>query len=169
MRVELCEHAPVSGSAQERRFDAVGSCTWVRFVTDDGDEWAGVFGRGSMVDHVGAVLCGDGRTALIIAGGQGYVVDAHAGTLHHKTACDTLCEAVAVPGRPWAIACDYTGLYAVSPQGELWRSPRLALDGIRLGQATGAAVAGEAWCHDGWRRFSVQFDGWRIDGDVLGE
>ena len=166
MIVELYEQVPESGTVPERWFDAAGSCAWVRFVDDDGDEWAGVFGRSGFSGHCKAVLCGDGRTALVIADGQGYVVDAQTGELHHKTTCDCLCDAIAVPGREFVIACDFTGLYAVSKQGEVWHSPRVALDGIRLNGATEASVTGEAWWHDEWCSFTLEFDGWRIQGDL---
>lgn len=167
MTVEIYDQIPESGSVPERRFDAVGHCTWVRFVSDDLSEWAGVFGHGGIVGHRKAVMFGDGRTAMVIAGGQGYVVDAQTGELHQKTDCDCFCDAVSVTGREFVIACDFTDLYAISKSGLVWRSPRIACDGITLDSATETALSGQAWQGDGWHPFSLDFDGWHIRGDIL--
>ena len=133
MLVEIYTQIPQSGSVTERRFDATGNCTWVRFAAADADEWTGVFGNGDIVRHSKAVLFGDNRTAFVIAAGQGYIVDAVTGEMLHKTPEDCFCDAISVPGRDFIIACDFTDLYAVSQSGVIWRSERIALDGIKFG------------------------------------
>lgn len=168
MTVEIYDQIPLSGTVRERRFDAVGHCTWVRFVPDDLTEWAGVFGNGGIVSHRKAVLFGDERTAMVIAGGQGYIVDAQTGELHLKTDCDCLCDVVAVPGREFVIACDFTDLYAVSKNGVVWRSPQISRDGIEFDSATETSLSGRAWQGDDWHRFTIAFDGWRLQGDIPG-
>jgi hypothetical protein len=166
MIVQVYDQIPESGTVKERWFDAVGDCTWVRFVTDDPTEWAGVFGNGDMAKHRKAVLFGDERTAMVIAGGQGYIVDAQTGELHHKTDYDCFCDAVTVPGRQFVIACDFTNLYAVAKGGVVWRSSRIALDGIKLDSATETFLAGQGWEIDGWHPFTLSIDDWHVQGDI---
>ncbi|MCA9251328.1 MAG: hypothetical protein KDA54_09350 [Phycisphaerales bacterium] len=170
MLVEIYTQIPQSGSVTERRFDATGNCTWVRFAAADADEWTGVFGNGDIVRHSKAVLFGDNRTAFVIAAGQGYIVDAVTGEMLHKTPEDCFCDAISVPGRDFIIACDFTDLYAVSQSGVIWRSERIALDGIKFGSSTDQSLTGECWCGatnskgaDEWGRFILHFDGWRIE------
>lgn len=155
MRVEFYDKIPLSGTVPERHYDAVGDCTWVRFVLDDATEWAAVFGNGNVVTNRAAVLFGDGRTALVIAGGQGYVIDAFTGELHHKTQCDYLHNAIPVPNRDFIVACDWSNLYAFSRAGQLWRRRNFALDGIEFDSATETSLVGRAWHPDGWRRFTL--------------
>lgn len=172
MLVEVYDEIPQSGSVAERWFDASGDCTWVRFADDEMDEWVGVFGNGGFVPNSrAAAIFGDNRTAMVIAGGQGYIVDAVSGDMLHKTAEDRFCDAISVPGRDFVIACDFTDLYAVSKNGVIWRSPRIALDGIKFGSSTEQSLTGECWCGatdsngaDEWGRFTLHFDGWRIEG-----
>ena len=163
MQAEIYQQIPDSGTVPEHRFVAEGNCTWVRFQTDSHDEWAGVFGNGGVVQHSKAVVFADNRTALIIAGGQGYVIDMQDKTLLHKTACDHLCDAIAVPSREFVIACDFTDLYAVSRNRVTWHSPRIALDGIQLDDANETMLEAKARQANGWRRFTLRYDGWHID------
>lgn len=168
MIVEVYDKIPESGSVTERWFDAIGDCTWVQFVTDDGCKWAGVFGNGDArgLGSCKAALFGNDRTAMVVADGQGYVVDARTGELHHKTDRDDLCDVISVPGRDFVIVCDLTDLYAISANAEIWHSPRIALDGIKLESATEQMLAGKGWQRDDWHPFVLHFDGWRIQGDI---
>lgn len=176
MKVEIYYQIPQSGSVIERRFDASGACTWIRFDNDVTGVWAGVFGNSHLVRHSKAVVFGDDRAAMIIAGGQGYVVDARTGELLHKTKDDCFCDAITVPGRDFVIACDFTDLFAVSAQGVIWRSPRIATDGIKLNVATDQMLSGTCRCGAadgresvGWASFVLHFDGWCIEGNTCDE
>lgn len=166
MDISIYEQPPDSGTIEERWFDAVGDCTWVRFALDDGSEWAGVFGSGYNPPARKAVLFDDARTALVIAGGLGYVVDAVSGELLHKTEADGLRDAITIPGRDFVIACDPLRLFCVSTLGVTWQSERIALDGIRLHSATNEEVSGEIADVDGWHAFKLYFDDWRFEGAI---
>ena len=87
----------------------------VRFELGDGTEWVGVFGNAEQATYHAAVpFPDDVTTALVIAGGQGYVVDARIGTLLRKTPWSyaysaqdgTFCSWLTRPrsGQPIAIA-----------------------------------------------------------------
>ena len=87
MPFELLKHIPISGTVVERHFHpSARSNLWVRFELGDGTEWVGVFGNAEQATYHAAVpFAEDVTTALVIAGGQGYVVDARIGTLLRKT------------------------------------------------------------------------------------
>ena len=88
---------PVSGSIDEVRFDAVGTCNWVRFVGDDYEEWCGVFGRGFTKD-VKTVVNRYGH-CFVLSSGQGYIVDVHRRALLHKTQYGWLVSVISIPER----------------------------------------------------------------------
>lgn len=110
MHIQILNHQPISGTIEERWFDAVGDCLWVRFEDDEGVAWVGVFGKVGFTQVRAAVGFNEGRSAFVIAGGQGYVVDLETRSLRYKTDYDAHVSAIAVPGRDLIITCDYTCL-----------------------------------------------------------
>jgi hypothetical protein len=165
MHVELLHRPPISGTIPERPYDAVGDCTWVRFAPADGEPWAGAFGRGGVSQRSAAVPFAGGRRVLVIAGGQGYVVDAADGALRYRTTSYLLQGAVPVPGRDLA-AWGWTDQWVLGPDAERW-DVDVALDGIERVTATAGAVRGEAWQGDGWHAFTLELDGWRLHAGPL--
>src|SRR3954462_3570284 len=112
MRVTHLPSPPVSGSIVEHWFDGGGG-TWFHFETDDGGEWAGLFAGSGLVPENSAVEFADGRTALINAGGEGYVIDVDRAELLYRPEVVPLVGAVSVPGRDFVIARDFTGVHAL--------------------------------------------------------
>jgi len=165
MNAEILAEPPVSGSIPERWYDATGDCVWVRF--DDGDNgeggaWAGVFGSSRLTGRASVTLFGGGPWALVIAGGRGYVVDTRTGELRHRTECDYLVDAIAVPGRDLVVACDFTDLYAYSASALVWRSDRVALDGIEFDPAGPRELRGRVWGGSEWHPFRLDLDRWEF-------
>lgn len=162
MHVEILPHPPTSGSIEERWFNARGACTWVRFTEADGHEWAGVFGNGDFTQYRAAVLFNEQQSAFIIAGGQGYALDLGTRRLLYLTPHDYQVGIIAVPGRDLVIAADFTDLFAYSSAGPVWRSGRIALDGVHLARATSTELEGHVWQGDAWYEFRLTLDGWRV-------
>lgn len=176
MVVELLRTVPISGSVPERHFaPSAGANAWVRFADDAGGEWVGVFGSGEPSRFYVAIPFGDdrGQTALIIAGGQGYVVDAGLGILVRRTPWRHSQAAIAVPGRDFVIVADDTEMWAAgrSDDRPAWRRKRawydydggerayrIALDGVRLDAASRDEVRGKLWEGDGWYSFRLRVD-----------
>jgi hypothetical protein len=160
MHIRVLPRPPISGSIREHQFDARGDCTWVEFELDDGTTWAGAFGEGRITkQHRAAVPFADGRTVLVIAGGQGYVVDVERCTLNYRTKCDFWDSALAVPERDFVIAAEFTTATVIGRERELWKSERIALDGIILDSSTPAELRGKVWQVDGWHAFTLRYDG----------
>jgi hypothetical protein len=52
----------------------------------------------------------------------------------------------------------------------IWESDRVALDGIRLIEATEELLNGEVWQIDGWYNFTLHLDSWAFtQGQATGE
>jgi hypothetical protein len=108
MQVRLLRTIPTSGSVQERHFDVVaGKNAWVRFSDDAGLEWVGVFGSRELSPFSAAIPFGDdnGGTALVISGGQGYVIDSRSGHLLRRTPWPDAHAAIGVPGSDFIGGC----------------------------------------------------------------
>jgi hypothetical protein len=173
MRLELLRTIPISGSIREQQFMAsAGANAWVKFTNDDGVEWVGVFGSGESSRFYTAIPFADdrGRSALIVAGGQGYVVDTASAQLLRRTPWQYSKAAIGVPERECVLVADDTTMWAVSRHDDrpIWkREPawydfgetdqlnRVALDGIVFDVATSHDVRGKVWQGDGWYAFRV--------------
>ena len=164
-RVEVLTTPPISGTVDEVRFDAVGDCSWVRFADAVGAQWCGVFGPGCVRGRAAAVNP-DGQ-AFVIASGQGYLVDVNTRKLLHKTACEWLIAAIAVPGRDVFVACTYTNLVAYSPLGCVWGSDRVSVDRIELAEVSGSKVRGRVWDLSNRVDFDLDIEGWTYRSEFV--
>jgi hypothetical protein len=72
-----------------------------------------VFGGGGFNRHA-AIPFGDGRTAFVIAGSEGYVVDVLDRSLVYRTEVDYWVTALTVPNADFVIAAEYTTIEAIS-------------------------------------------------------
>lgn len=174
MKAEIPREPLLSGDYPEHWYDAGSFCTRVLFEDEDYNEWVGVFGQSR--DSTGlskAIQFGQGSSAFILARGQGYIIDINSKALFHKTECDWLQDAIAIPNHNFIVACDWTDLYAYSNEGLLWQSNRIATDGIHFLEATQNYLTGQLWRpnlndEDQWLRFRLYYDGWRIVVDKAG-
>ena len=46
VEAQILSQPPISGTVDEVRFDAAGSCTWIKFTDENYGEWCGIFGHG---------------------------------------------------------------------------------------------------------------------------
>jgi hypothetical protein len=120
---------------------------------------------------------------LVIAGGQGYVVDAHAGALVREPPWCYAYSAIPVPGHTFVLVADTTEIWAVyrdrdvtaSRRDRAWYdtdSPsvtpsRVALDGIVFDAPGRDAITGAVWEMDGLYAFTLHFDGLRFERGAL--
>jgi hypothetical protein len=184
MPLELLKRIPISGTVAERHFSpSTRSNLWVRFELDDGTEWVGVFGNAELANYHAAVpFADDATTILVIAGGQGYVVDARTGRLLRQTPWSYAYSAVSVPGRDFLFVASTTEIWAtyrdrdvtaIRRQRALYdsdRSPvptRVALDGIVFDAPGPQAITGYVWELDGWYSFALQYDGFVFERGPL--
>lgn len=163
MQYRILQQPPLSGELPECRFDARGNCTWVVFADDHG-EWCGVFGDGDAVrNHHAVVPFADNVVVFVIANGAGYVVDTLRRQLLYRTPLSYWVAAISVPDRDFVVAADFTSLAAIGRHHELWRSQRIATDGIVLDAASSDQITGKVWCNGGWYPFCLHVDGWRYE------
>lgn len=172
MQVELLTAVPISGTIQERHYEpSARTNTWVRFTLEDGTEWVGVFGNAGLAHFSTAVPFVDdqGPVVLVIAQGQGYLVDPSSGALFRKTPWSYAYSAIAVPERPFVLVANSTEIWTTSRDHDTYarsakRLPyadndaRVALDGLVFDRVTNEDATGWVWDIDGWYSFRMRCD-----------
>jgi hypothetical protein len=150
-------------------FSASGRGTYsegfvVEFRLHDNTPWVGNFLRGATdFDLAGAHP--NGVDALIIAGGQGFVIDPAQRQLR-GTFGGTIVAAFSHPSCS-AIVLNHQNISfeAIGAAGRMWVSRRISWDGLRCIESKGAVVTGEAWRFDDtWHPFRLDLN----SGEVLG-
>jgi hypothetical protein len=137
----------------------------VEFRSDNSTSWIGNFERGwhgcDYCDHHP-----NGEHALIIANGQGYVVEPSQRRLI------SLIEGAIVDlffhPTQQAVVLNQQELSfsAIDTKGLLWQSRRISWDGFRSIRIVGSILSGEAWnpVHEGWLPFELDLE----NGQVIG-
>jgi hypothetical protein len=166
---------PEPGSILERRYGvSTDTNTWVRFESTTGqfDPWVGVFPNADVAFFSTAVPFGSGPAALVIARGQGYVVNAFTGALIRTTDWDYAYSAVSVPDREFVVVANTTDIWGTYEDREQYahelepwftgNDDRIALDGIVFETVTARELRGKVWYPDGWYDFTLDFETWAV-------
>jgi hypothetical protein len=126
----------------------------IRFFPRDGKPWVGNFKHGdTSFDNV--YYFGKSRTAVVISHGAGYLVDVDRAVLIDSFGGDESL-AVEVPELELLVLVSSTNLIGVSGSGVLWKSKRIAWDGIRDLEMEGRFITGKAWSfEDVWIPFRL--------------
>ncbi len=125
----------------------------VEFNPPNASVWVGNFQPGGTRFYC-AVEDLDDEAVLVIAGGQGYVVNERSGQLLAEY--DSDIEFVETHESGALIVGSGTDFTAYRNNAVLWRTRRVSWDGFRNLQMAGEDVQGEAWCFDDtWHKFSV--------------
>lgn len=108
----------------------------------------------------------NGQHAIVIAGGLAYVIDPVNKQLLHCLS-DYIVYAFFYPQRQWLIINDWnTFFWALGPEGEVWRSRRIAWDEMRSIQVKDNILTGESsdLGDDQWVPFSLNLDNGAVEG-----
>jgi hypothetical protein len=136
----------------------------VEFSTNEGTHSIGNFVRGLtslnlLKEHP------NGTHVVIIAGGQGYVIEPNSMRLV-ETFGGAVVSAESHPSRNWLIM-NFTNLSfaALGPDGWAWKSKRVSWDGMRKLRIVDGFIYGEGWRPgDTWVPFSVDPDTGAVSG-----
>ncbi len=140
------DQPPTSGSMPERHFAIEHperpDWLWFVFMSDDGDEWAGAFRQG-FNSLWSAIVSGDDHHFYVLSGGVAYCLDAD---VRDVTAIlrGLYTSVIAIPGTSDAAFADSNDVTIAGPSGLIWRTGRLAWDGVRFVSATPSRVTGVA-------------------------
>lgn len=163
MKAQPLKSAPVAGICPERWYGVNVDIMWVLFEDENHTNWIGAFKRGC-IPHFNVVLPFQTSDAfLVVANGQGYVVNVTSRELLYQVESDALVDAVAIPDRDLIIVTDcYVSLRALTSAREIWHSDRISMDGIRFEQVTSEFLTGQGWQLDGCHPFALNLRDWNL-------
>ena len=136
----------------------------VQFSSDGShDAWVGNFQRGlnrfdALIRHP------DGIDFIVIAGGQAYVVDPTSRVLkeHFGAFFETVTHVADLNIYVLGTPIDFE---AIGATGRIWRSKRVALDGIRSLALNGSVLNAEAYAmEDEWLPFTIDVQTGQVEG-----
>ena len=188
MKAELLTSIPPAGTWKERQYDAsAGPNVWVLMTPETKEQWVGIFGpgeggRGSLFSTALPVVGDREEATVVIAGGQGYVVNAD-GMLLRRTPWSLAYAAVSVPLGDRVIVASTTDIwaadivedkYAFRPSRPWYAGDRegakyrVAVDGIIFDRVDAGAVTGKLWEMDAWYSFRLDLTSLEVTlGDAL--
>ncbi|MFH1301032.1 MAG: hypothetical protein ABIK07_08220 [Planctomycetota bacterium] len=141
MEATFSDQIPLSGDFEEVCFDCHCNDTWVRFLDSENQAWYGIFGRGlSRTSQV--LLMRGGPLCFVLSGGQGYWIDINRRNLISKTEDDYLENVTDVPGRELVVCSNFTNILFSTPDGLIWDSGRVSMDGISFEEITNNQIKG---------------------------
>lgn len=128
----------------------------VRFTPANGEAWVGNFQSG-LAGYEEILPHPDGRHIVVVAGGQGYIIDPETRRL---TGCvgGAIDAAYQVAEPPLLIVADGNHFEALGAGGFHWRTRRLSWDGFRNVTIRGGQLLGEAWDPMNERRCPFEVD-----------
>jgi hypothetical protein len=141
--IEILGVQPISGEFTEFKFDASGDCTWVKFSSQN-RVVVGIFGNGELTTS-SVTLFDDGKHVLILASGQGYIIDLASMKLTHKTERSYLSHAKLVKDTQLVAASDFFSVLLYKPEGLVWVAERIANDDLKIDIATAKLISGTFW------------------------
>lgn len=115
----------------------------IRFRPDGSVPWAGNFQRG-LTSFDDVLQHPNGRDLLVIAGGQGYIVDPNDRAKREYFGAD-IAIAYQVPELNSVVFGNGLFFESLGPDGWQWRSGRISWDGMRDLRRDELRLFGEAW------------------------
>jgi hypothetical protein len=139
----------------------------VRFQPRSSEPWVGNFQPG-VYGFTGALPHPEGRTVIVVAGGQAYHVDPETRSLLYQFG-GGISGVVQEPSQGLLVFADDLRLWAMSARGVCWETRRISWDGIRGLAVEGDAIVGEAYdpMSDGWCRFAVELETGKVKGGTF--
>jgi hypothetical protein len=175
----LMTEKPISGEYLERQYMcSTGTNTWVLFSGACLTPWVGVFGNG-VAGYFSCIAQFYGTNVfLIIASGQGYIINATDGRLLRRTKWDYSYSCLTVPERSFILVADNSKVWACYLEKDVFATvkkpwftsfdesgkrlppePRefcqIALDGLVFDNLTDNKLLGKAWWLSGWYDFQI--------------
>jgi hypothetical protein len=131
--------------------------------------WVGNFQRGDgSLDKV--IQHPDDRHVIVVAGGQGYIIDA----LSRELTClleSGVSSMLIISDQRQVVVSDDIRLQLVGSQGLIWSTRRIAWDGIQELRLDGDFIRGQAWnvIDDCWDDFAVDLETGSVAGGAYAE
>lgn len=128
------------GSLQESFDSRWGAPTVVEVLPFDGERWIGQFAAGGLGGVSGVFATPDPRQLCVVADGLTYLVRVDAAQHGALIAHHQVGQIEAVVDPDLLLLVRFIDIVAVGPDGVAWRSPRLAVDDLRVLSTSGGII-----------------------------
>jgi hypothetical protein len=179
---QLMTNKPILGEYLELQFSSSAlTNTWVLFSGGNSKPWIGVFGNGHVSQYTGIARFNGTNIFLIIARGQGYIIDALDGRLLRRTTWDYSYSCLTVPEHSFVLVADTTEVWACYTDRDVFAKlekpyftsfdkyghqilpePRelhkIALDGIIFEGVMNNYLSGKCWWGQDWQGFRIDLE-----------
>ena len=142
MEAEILKTPTLSGDYEEHNFSTSGNTLCVKFTDDEYLEWCGVFSLGIKSIYSFVVRIPRKPEFLIIAGGQGYIVNVNTRELVAKTEWDDIQSIIYNEEEDIFVVTDGLRLGTLKNNNINWQSNRISLDGISFINSGGPIIKG---------------------------
>lgn len=135
-----------------------GPSVIIRVHSASGGSWVGVFaGEDAPGTLTGIYSCPDPDRICVVAGGRGYLVNAHDPTTWSPIETYPIIDIASVVDCSVLVLANFTHLVGIGKVGVVWETERLSYDGIKLTEATPQQIRGLAWSapRQRWVEFTV--------------
>ncbi len=142
----------------------------VRFQPENAEGWTGNF-EGYNPSRLNTVLMHpDQRHVVVIAGGNGYIVDP-VSRREIELTDPVIQDARELPELQALLLVGFTDITLIMASGETVCSGRISWDGIRISSIVGATLTGEAYSPigDKWHRFEMDLTSGACTGAIYPE
>ncbi len=145
--VDVDDEMPV-GSANHRHFPASGSTSGglaVSVIPPDGEPWTGTFAFGQLSARAinGVFTCPSPRHLCVVARGEGYVVNVEDPDKVEQVKAAPIMDVRAVVSRGLLVFADPWEIYAYGEHGLVWRTGRIAVEGLAITEVTEDFIRGD--------------------------
>lgn len=124
----------------------VSSGVLLRVRPEVGDSWIGVFAPGSLATRAttGVYTSPDPNSLCVVARGDGYLVDTNSPPDFTCVKASPIMAVYPIVGQGFLIFCDPWEVFAYNKNGLLWRTGRIAIDGISIIDISANIIRGVA-------------------------
>jgi len=146
MSAEILTITPTSGNAPEIHFgEHFSHPLWIEFVNNDSEKWFGCFSSDypSVLNKV--LVDKENKSAFVVSGGIGYLVDINNMIVKHKTEDHPLIESLIQTNDPdYFIAGTFYSIYVFDTDKFIQEiSPNMTIDGIYFKNQIGRKATGD--------------------------
>ncbi len=146
MSAEILTIAPTSGNAPEIHFgEHFRHPLWIEFVNNDSEKWFGCFSSDypSVLNKV--LVDKENKSAFVVSGGTGYLVDINNRIIKHRTEEHPLIESLIQTKAPdYFVVGTFYSIYVFDTDKLIQEiSPNMTIDGIYLKSQIGRKAIGD--------------------------
>jgi hypothetical protein len=117
-----------------------GTPVVVRVEPRSGGAWVGTFAAGGLGGVTGAFACPSPASLLLVVDGLAHLVDVAAPEQGSRIVHDQVSQLTPVEGAGLLLLVRFIDIVALGPTGIAWTTPRLAVDDLRVEEATSTSL-----------------------------